>query len=262
MWIQTLTGNAFDFTEPANYKFDAAEVATALARTARFGGHTQHFYSVAQHSVLVSRRFTDQNDRLAALLHDAAEAFIGDISRPVKSLIVTQSRVLRQLENRIAHWIDSIHCTLEADHDKIKEEDNRALATESRDLMEPPPRPWVPLPPPWEERIEPWSQEYARDEWLRCYLECLQGDVGWASDYKEEIKSYETMKEGMQIRIADIEKERNTLRAEVERLRLELANEQASGGQVISEMRQNSDELKAENERLRNDPQARRSGRD
>ncbi len=65
---------------------DIEDIAHALSMQCRFNGITPHFYSVAEHSVLVSQ-FCDPGYQKAGLLHDAHEAYIGDITRPVKDII-------------------------------------------------------------------------------------------------------------------------------------------------------------------------------
>jgi hypothetical protein len=87
-WIQTASGlrvNPFDYRlEDVNH----LDIAYALSNLCRFNGHCRPFYSVAQHSVLVSRMLQSEGHDAATclwgLLHDAAEAYLGDVSRPVK----------------------------------------------------------------------------------------------------------------------------------------------------------------------------------
>ena len=77
--------NPFD---PDPEQLDAGDIARALANLSRFGGHTRAFYSVAQHSVIVSElveeRGGDAEDAFAALMHDATEAYLGDMPHPIK----------------------------------------------------------------------------------------------------------------------------------------------------------------------------------
>jgi uncharacterized protein len=90
-WIQTVSGRKFDFLIPdvdSVYPFD---VAWALSGINRFTGHTMPYYSVAQHCVRVSY-MVQKEFALQGLLHDAAEAYIGDISTPLKQALDTISR--------------------------------------------------------------------------------------------------------------------------------------------------------------------------
>jgi len=85
-WIQTVSGKAFDFQNPTPDMVDINDIAMGLSKQCRFNGQTNRFYSVAEHCVLVSRLsiFKTPYEQLAALLHDAAEAYIGDVADPVK----------------------------------------------------------------------------------------------------------------------------------------------------------------------------------
>lgn len=89
-WIQTYTGKkVYPWAmDPWSSAYDILDIAHALSMTVRFGGHINKFYSVAEHSVRVSRRVDDLGSglhgRMLGLLHDAAEAYIGDCVTPVK----------------------------------------------------------------------------------------------------------------------------------------------------------------------------------
>ncbi len=82
-WIETYTGLKFDLLEPRAEMVCVEDIAHALARQCRFLGHVKQFCSVAEHSVNVSWA-CDERDALAGLLHDASEAYIGDLVRPLK----------------------------------------------------------------------------------------------------------------------------------------------------------------------------------
>ncbi len=82
IWFQTYKGNRFYPYKPEKIIIDIEEIAHALSNRCRWGGHSLEFYSVAQHSVLVSRNCPQSPTW--GLLHDAAEAYYPDIPRPLK----------------------------------------------------------------------------------------------------------------------------------------------------------------------------------
>lgn len=82
-WMQTYTGGRFFPLDPNPEEVCIEDIAQALSNQTRFNGHLDCFYSVAQHSVLVSRLCSERN-RLTGLLHDATEAYVGDMIRPLK----------------------------------------------------------------------------------------------------------------------------------------------------------------------------------
>lgn len=83
--INTLSG-VFDLLNPSEDSVRIRDIADALSKICRFNGHITHFYSVAQHSVLVAAMAPEWCKK-EALLHDAAEAYIGDIIKPFKNLL-------------------------------------------------------------------------------------------------------------------------------------------------------------------------------
>ena len=83
--------------DPDPTTIDINDIAHALANTCRFGGHTYKFYSVAQHCCKVTERTFFQRDKLAALLHDASEAYLCDLPRPIKQ----QLSHYRELEEKL-----------------------------------------------------------------------------------------------------------------------------------------------------------------
>lgn len=86
--ITTISGVEFDLLNPTPDMINIVDIDHALNRICRFGGHyTGPHYSVASHSVGVASLVDDPELRLAALLHDAAEAYIGDIVTPLKGLL-------------------------------------------------------------------------------------------------------------------------------------------------------------------------------
>lgn len=84
--IRTYTGKEFQFTADIDPDtIDIRDIAHALSHLCRFTGHTNLFYSVAQHCLLVAEKIHGGPEvKLAALLHDAAEAYVGDLSSPLR----------------------------------------------------------------------------------------------------------------------------------------------------------------------------------
>ena len=94
------SGNYFDLQDPSASRFEVTDIAHALSNICRFTGHTKQFYSVAEHSVLCSY-LVPHEDRMIALMHDAAEAFIGDVSPPLKKLLPDYKAIERGVEEHV-----------------------------------------------------------------------------------------------------------------------------------------------------------------
>ena len=141
--MQLASGKPFFPLDPRPDEIDIEDIAIALSRICRFGGHTKSFYSVAEHSILVSLLVPDEH-RLTALLHDATEAYIGDMIRPLKSQIPQFSEIENNIWSAIAERfslpVEMPSC--------VKDADVLALAIEKRDVMaEPIGVDWGNLPP-------------------------------------------------------------------------------------------------------------------
>src|SRR5215207_10148348 len=137
-FIQTLTGRRMNPLDAAPEDIDPVDIAGALANLCRFGGHSRGFYSVAQHSVIVCDLLEQQvatpDELMAALLHDAAEAYLGDLPHPIKhrSDLGTAYKVAEQrLEAVIAERFSLPDAAA-----RIKPLDRALLATERRIVSE------------------------------------------------------------------------------------------------------------------------------
>lgn len=160
-WIQTRTGRQFFPLNPKPEDVCLEDIAHPLAMQCRFTGHCKYHYSIAQHSVLVSLH-CDPQDALWGLLHDASEAYLVDVPRPLKRIPEFAEVYLRAEKSLMdvicAHF--GLPTTMPG---SVHFADGAALATEKRDLMAIPPAPWEDLPPPWPEPIKEMSPEAARD---------------------------------------------------------------------------------------------------
>lgn len=172
-YIQTL-GGPFFFFDPARHPETLAieHVAKALSHVNRFTGQTFEPYSVAQHSVAVASvvwgRTKDKIKALQGLLHDSGEAFLGDVSSPLKAIL---GETYKGRERAAMKAILDLHGVPYELAPEVKEADLILLATEKRDLTPGDPVPWGILegvePIPF--NIEPWPAALAARRFLETF---------------------------------------------------------------------------------------------
>lgn len=170
-WIQTYQGTQMYPLDPRADEIDIRDIAHALSNLCRFNGHVKKFYSVAEHSCHVSDLFDSDYLRLVGLLHDASEAYLCDMPRPIKRCNGFSNLYL-QAEERLMQVIAvrfSIQWPMPT---SIVIADNRLLGTEAAQLM-------APLHPEWADLYEPvsglelpcWTPSEARDQFLCRYTQ-------------------------------------------------------------------------------------------
>lgn len=168
-FIQLYSGRDFYFLNPDPDDIDEEDIAHTLSLLCRFGGHCREFYSVAQHSVLASY-YCAPGFEFEALMHDATEAYLVDMPRPIKDVLKGYRDIEANLDTVIrAKYGLPLEMT-----EECKRIDNVMLATERRDLMPPTRSPWRWLPEPLEMKINPWSPEKAAKKFIERFDE-LQG---------------------------------------------------------------------------------------
>lgn len=186
-WILTFTGRQFWPLDPRVDDVCIEDIAHALANTCRFCGHSKHFYSVAQHSVLVAETVAASLDAAAdrsapsmaraeihrgairwALLHDASEAYLHDITRPLKRTDVFGEGYAKA-ERRLMRVIATKFNLMGEQPEVVEMVDGMLLATEIRDLMLTNSHPMALDFDPLPEAIVPWTPAQAESMFLRVF---------------------------------------------------------------------------------------------
>lgn len=164
LYVSTYLGNRFYPLEPRIVDVAIEDIAHGLAYQCRFNGQTSAFYSVAQHSLIVASLVPDEL-KFAALLHDAAEAYLGDMVKPLKVLLPSFS----EIEDSVTRIIGECFGVNLSHNPAIKRADLISLATEKRDLMPYSAEPWTYLEgvEPCKEIIRPMPPEEAKQAFLR-----------------------------------------------------------------------------------------------
>lgn len=124
------SGEYFDYENADGSVFNITDIARGLSHICRFAGQCSRFYSVAEHSVYVSQ-IVPQEHAFAALMHDAAEAFVGDMAKPLKVMCPDYQAIEKRIERAV---LDRFGLSSPL-HPCIKEADIIMLATEQAQIM-------------------------------------------------------------------------------------------------------------------------------
>lgn len=171
-WIQTYTGRQFFPAAPRAEDVHIEDIAHALSLLCRFTGHSRWHYSVGQHSALVSYA-CDPADALHGLLHDGSEAYLGDVSSPLKrQAYLAGYRFLEDVTQRAVCDRFGLPHALPP---SVAHADLVVLATEARDVMGKPPAWWGPLPEPLSVVIEELRWWQAERRFLERFEELTIG---------------------------------------------------------------------------------------
>ena len=181
--IQTAHGTKlFDLADPQARDVDINDIAHSLSLICRFTGHTKKHYSVAQHSYLaylymMSTLNASPLDCLYALLHDAHEAYTGDISQPMgkffPSLYELKDRIQLVIYRAFGLALSPTVRTLMV----IRGIDERLLFTEKRDFFTQDVD-WGWTVNPYPARIRPWRPALARKRFLEVFDRLKRGEWG------------------------------------------------------------------------------------
>ena len=170
-WIQTHSGRRFNPTKPNPNAIVLQDIAHSLSMQCRFTGHCKYFYSVAQHSVLVSY-ICDSQDALWGLLHDASEAYLIDVPRPLKKSGKFEAYI--EFEKTMQEAICKRFGLPLDEPPSVKKADTRLLSTEARELMSPRHPDWVQPVEPLPFIIEAWEPQKAKDMFIKRFFELTE----------------------------------------------------------------------------------------
>lgn len=163
-WMQTATGRMFWPLDPRPDEIDVRDIAHALANMCRYGGHCLRFYSVAEHSVLMARAVSKEH-RMWALMHDASEAYIVDVPRPLKRFLagykVAETGVMQAVCLKFGLPFEM--------PDEVKAADEAILFAECAQNMAPPPKPWAGQVAPLDVALQFWTPDEAREQFIAMY---------------------------------------------------------------------------------------------
>jgi hypothetical protein len=165
-WMQTYTGRQFWPLDPRPDEVFIEDIAHALSCICRYNGHCDHFYSVAEHSFHVSR-VVPPKLALLGLMHDATEAYVGDVIRPLKPML----KGYKAIEDNVWQVIAERFGLPSKLPDTIKIADNAVLLAEKAQISKPEAAPWCIPGEPADVRImcaQPWAAE---DMFLRRFWE-------------------------------------------------------------------------------------------
>ena len=171
-WMQTFTGKVFPLEAFDPEVINIEDIAHALGMLCRFNGQCQKFYSVAEHCVHVSYEIAPDL-ALLGLMHDAAEAYLGDVPTPLKKALPAFHEAEDKLMLVIAdefdfHWPEKKSVEIV----ELKRADMQLLADEKVVVMGPEPKPWCGLPAAKNpDRIQCWGPKEAKRQFIKRFHE-------------------------------------------------------------------------------------------
>lgn len=162
-WMQAFLGGRFYPMDPRPDEIHLEDIAHALSNICRYGGHCERFYSVAEHSVHASY-IVRPGIEAEALMHDASEAYLADLPRPIKRSLpdyrIAEHKWEAAISKRFGLWHNI---------PAVKVADNQMLRIEARAIMKDPPAAWYleDIPEPTlVVQIECWTPEVAKAKFM------------------------------------------------------------------------------------------------
>jgi 5'-deoxynucleotidase YfbR-like HD superfamily hydrolase len=155
--VRTYSGIYFDFLNPTIDMINIEDIAHSLSNQCRFNGHLPNFYSVAQHSVHCAEMVSEPY-KLQALLHDASEAYIVDIPKPIKPYLTNY----KDMEDKIMYLIAEKFGFDYPFSQEVKKADEDRLIFEWENIF---------LAKPYKSKSLCWSNDYAKNRFLLMFDE-------------------------------------------------------------------------------------------
>lgn len=133
--IRLRSGRYLDLKNPRPESIAIEDIACGLSKICRFGGQIEQWFSVAEHSILCSSQASADGRstecQLAVLMHDAAEAFVGDVVKPLKEMLTD----FEEIEHRINLAIEKKFGIDYAAHRDVIKEIDRAMLIAERKIL-------------------------------------------------------------------------------------------------------------------------------
>jgi uncharacterized protein len=176
-FIETFTGKKFGFLDPQQDEVEVYDIANALSKSCRYVGHVSDFYSVAEHCCHLYDYFTSEvsdptnKESRSVLMHDASEAYLADIARPVKNILPDYQALEAKIEGMLAQKFDLIYPFPKW----LKALDTRILLDERKMLQPFASYEWAVDKigaKPLGVKLQCWSPAQAAREYLHRYNQC------------------------------------------------------------------------------------------
>lgn len=170
-WIQTYSGGKFHILDPRQDEINIVDIGHALSMMCRFTGHVRRFYSVAEHCWHASH-IVPAEDALWALMHDASEAYIADINRPLKHFTPVGPSYMK-VEDKVMKAICKKFGMDPEQPASVHKADGMMLYAEKEQLMPPMSweTKWTADEEPAQVKIRCWKSEIAEAAFLSRFYE-------------------------------------------------------------------------------------------
>jgi hypothetical protein len=166
-WMLTYTGKVFYPLDPRPEEIDLMDIGHALGNLCSYGGHSMLFYSVAEHSVLMSHHADTLEDAKVALMHDATEAYLSDVVRPIKKYLTNYNEIEAKLWTVIAQRFQ-LPVVIS---NSVQDLDNRIVWDEMTTLFKDPSLLWSIPKHPLNVKISCLAPLFATDVFMRRAME-------------------------------------------------------------------------------------------